>query len=180
MRLAKILIDKGLVNREQMDRALEYKDSKRIRLDRALIQIGAVSEKDLLTALGEHLNMPLVNLVQAPVDPEVVKLLPPKLVYRRRVMPLWHREGLLEVAISNPFESYALDDIQLLTDASFGKHSVALPILRFYDRLNRLYCWRTFFYFCNWCTYWLRSFPIWQISVSSFQLFNGQQKRPEY
>lgn len=115
MRLAKILIDKGLVNQEQMSRALEYKNSKRIRLDRALIQIGAVSEKDLLTALGEHLNMPLVNLIQAPVDPEVVKLLPPKLVYRRRVMPLWLREGLLEVAISNPFESYALDDIQLLT-----------------------------------------------------------------
>ena len=102
MRLAKILIDKGLVNQEQMSRALEYKSSKRIRLDRALIQIGAVSEKDLLTALGEHLNMPLVNLVQAPVDPEVVKLLPPKLVYRRRVMPLWRRDGLLEVAISNP------------------------------------------------------------------------------
>ncbi|MDI9400695.1 MAG: GspE/PulE family protein [Limisphaerales bacterium] len=115
MRLSNILIDKGLVNQEQMDRALEFKNSKRIRLDRALIQTGAVSEKDLLATLGEHLNMPLVSLAQAPVDPEVVKLLPPKLVYRRRVMPLWRRNGLLEVAISNPFESYALDDIQLLT-----------------------------------------------------------------
>lgn len=98
-----------------MDRALELKKTKSTRLDRALIEIGAVSEKDLLIALGAHLHMKVINLAQAQVDPSVVKLLPPKLVYRRRVMPLWYRDGLLEVAISDPFESYALDDIQMVT-----------------------------------------------------------------
>ncbi len=115
MRLANILIKKGLVNQEQIDRALELKATKNIRLDQALIETGAITEKELLTLLGEHFNMPVVSLTQVNIDPEVIKLLPPKLVYRQHVMPLYYRNGLLEVAISNPFESYALDDIQMLT-----------------------------------------------------------------
>ena len=115
MRLANILIKKGLVNQEQIDRALELKATKNIRLDQALIETGAITEKELLTLLGEHFNMPVVSLTQVNIDPEVIKLLPPKLVYRQHVMPLYYRNGLLEVAVSNPFESYALDDIQMLT-----------------------------------------------------------------
>ena len=52
MRLANILIKKGLVNQEQIDRALELKATKNIRLDQALIETGAITEKELLTLLG--------------------------------------------------------------------------------------------------------------------------------
>ena len=114
-RIGNILVSKGLITHEQLQRAMELKKSRGIGLDRALIQSGAVSEKDLLMALGEHLDMEFVNLAQAEVSPEVIKILPPKLVYRRHVMPLRVKDGLLEVAISNPFERYALDDIRMVT-----------------------------------------------------------------
>ena len=115
MRLAKVLVEEGVVSQEAMDRALELKRTKNMGLVRALVSTGTITEKDLLNHLGRYLRIKVVNLAQAQVDPEVVKLLPPRLVYRRRVMPLWIRDGLIEVAVSNPFESYALDDIQMVT-----------------------------------------------------------------
>ena len=48
MILSNILIKKKLITKEQLDQALELKNAKGMRLDRALIQIGAISEKDLL------------------------------------------------------------------------------------------------------------------------------------
>ncbi|MBR5605837.1 MAG: Flp pilus assembly complex ATPase component TadA, partial [Verrucomicrobia bacterium] len=119
MILSNILIKKKLITKEQLDQALELKNAKGMRLDRALIQIGAISEKDLLNVLGEELHLPVVNLSQVQADPEAIKLLPTKLVYRRGVMPLSLKiidgASTLEVAMSNPFDLEALDDIQVLT-----------------------------------------------------------------
>ena len=75
MRLANILIKKGLVNQEQIDRALELKATKNIRLDQALIETGAITEKELLTLLGEHFNMPVVSLTQVNIDPEAKNIM---------------------------------------------------------------------------------------------------------
>jgi len=136
MILSNILIKKKLITKEQLDQAQELKNAKGMRLDRALIQIGAISEKELLNVLGEELHLPVVNLAQVQADPEAIKLLPTKLVYRRGVMPISLQTidgaSTLEVAMSNPFDLEALDDIQVLT----GKRVRA--VLGIEDEVERL------------------------------------------
>ncbi len=80
-----------------------------------LIDKGLVKEETVLEALAETMGLELVDLSQATVNAEAIAAMPSKLVHRKNLMPISRVNGTLTVATGDPFDVYALDELQTLT-----------------------------------------------------------------
>jgi len=115
MIISDILIEKGLLVREQLQEALALQQAEGLRIDRALVQKGFLTERQLLEVMSEQLHLPLVDLGTLNIDPQMTRLLPMKIVYRKRVVPIHRVNGSVTVATSDPFDLYVFDEIRLTT-----------------------------------------------------------------
>ena len=115
MSIAETLLEKGLLSREQLSEAVALQKAGGLRLDRAVVQLGYLTERQMLTVMAEQLRLPMVDLSDFTIDPETLRLLPSKVVYRKRLLPLSRQNGTLNIATSDAFDLYAFDDIRLLT-----------------------------------------------------------------
>jgi general secretion pathway protein E/type IV pilus assembly protein PilB len=115
MSITEILLDKGLLTAQQNEEAQALQKAEGLRLDRALIQLGMLSEKQLLEVMSEHLHLPMVNLEEIQFEPELLRSLPARVVYRKRLVPVKRFNGTLQVATSDAFDLYSFDEIKLMT-----------------------------------------------------------------
>ncbi|HEV8565248.1 MAG TPA: ATPase, T2SS/T4P/T4SS family [Actinomycetota bacterium] len=113
--LGQILIEQGLIDDEQLERALEEHRQTPKSLGRVLIDLGLIKESDLVKALAEQVGLEFVDLADYPVDATLTTLLPDSLARRYRAIPIGERDGRLLVAMSDPANVYALDDIRTIT-----------------------------------------------------------------
>lgn len=118
MTIVQVLLKRGLITSEQLAEALALQRKDGVRLDRAIIQLGYLNERQLLDIMSEQLQLPVVDLAERTIDPETLRSLPSKLVYRKRLVPIARYNGTLEVATSDAFDMYAFDDIRMLTGLS--------------------------------------------------------------
>ncbi|HEU4528983.1 MAG TPA: ATPase, T2SS/T4P/T4SS family [Actinomycetota bacterium] len=113
--LGQILLEQGLLTPEQLDTALEEHRNTPKSLGRVLIDLGYIRERDLVRALAEQVGLEFVDLTDYRIDPVVTSLLPEALSRRYRALPIGERDGKLLVAMSDPANVYALDDIRTMT-----------------------------------------------------------------
>src|SRR5688572_11067983 len=113
--LGQILIELGYITPEQLDVALEEHKRTPKSLGRVLIDLGMIKEADLVQALAEQVGLEFVDLTEFPVDATSTVLLPEALARRYRALPIGERDGKLLVAMSDPANVYALDDIRTIT-----------------------------------------------------------------
>ncbi len=115
MTISQILLEKGLLTMEQLAEAEALQQAEGLRLDRALIQLGHLKERQLLEVMSEHLHIPMANLEDVTIDQETLRALPSKVIYRKKLVPISRSNGTLNVATSDAFDLYAFDDIRLMT-----------------------------------------------------------------
>jgi general secretion pathway protein E len=116
MQLAQRLVKQGFAAEADLARIAEAQAAAPSKpLHEILIEQGFAKEEHVLAALAEEFGMELVDLANVTVAPETLKAMPLKLVHRRTLMPLTRENGTLRVAIGNPFDVYALDELQTLT-----------------------------------------------------------------
>ncbi len=131
-----ILVDRGLLNSQQLDQAREREaDSV---LD-AAVELGFVQEEDALRAVGEAVGLDFVDLAALEDDGELKQLLsgfPQKLIYREFLFPIRRQNGTLTVATSNPFDLYPLDEVSAATGLSV---TPVLATRREIDKLIKKY-----------------------------------------
>jgi general secretion pathway protein E/type IV pilus assembly protein PilB len=132
MSITKLLLDRGLLTKEQLEEAMGLNQAEGLRLDRAIIQLGYVSEKQLLEIMSEQLNLPLVSLAEKTIDPQALQALPPKIVYRKRLVPVSRQNGTLNVATSDAFDLNAFDDLRLITGLNVQ------PVLALRDDIEKV------------------------------------------
>jgi type IV pilus assembly protein PilB len=113
--LGQILIELGYITSEQLDVALEEHRKTPKSIGRVLIDLGMIKEGDLVRALAEQVGLEFVDLSDYPIDPSAAALLPEALSRRYRALPIGDRDGKLLVAMSDPANVYALDDIRTIT-----------------------------------------------------------------
>jgi type IV pilus assembly protein PilB len=111
-RLGDLLLQTGLVTREQLNQALEVQKQTGERLGRVLINLGLVTEQDILNTLEMQLGIPQITLMDK-VDPVLIKSLPEAVLRRHKVVPVKKEGRRLIVAMSDPLNLVALDDIRL-------------------------------------------------------------------
>ncbi len=115
MGITEVLLEKGLITPEQLAEATDLRQRDGLRLDRALVRLGHVSEDDLLNVMSEQLAMPFVDLNEHPVDVEVLRSVPARFLFNKNLVPVGRQNGSLIVATSDPFDLYALDELRLHT-----------------------------------------------------------------
>src|SRR5579884_752575 len=133
MRLAQRLVEKGYIAEADLPRVVEVQKASPAKpLHEILIENNFAKEDQVLSALAEEFGMDLVDLSQVKVEPETLQHMPLKLVHRRSLMPLTRENGTLVVAVGNPFDVYALDELQTLTGLQVR------PVLASPREINRL------------------------------------------
>jgi type IV pilus assembly protein PilB len=113
--LGQILLEQGLIDNDQLERALEEHRNTPKSLGRVLIDLGYIRERDLVRALAEQVGLEFVDLTEYRIDAAAAALLPEALSRRYRAMPIGEEDGKLLVAMSDPANVYALDDIRTIT-----------------------------------------------------------------
>lgn len=130
-RLGDLLIEAGLITREQLERALEEQKVTGLRLGEVLTRSGILSEEQLIEVMEFQLGIPHVNLDRFPVDPAAVELVPESLARRYRVLPLRRQGNRITLAMVDPLDYFAIDDIRMTT----GLH--VDPVIATRDDIDR-------------------------------------------
>ena len=132
MSIADILLKRRLLTEEQLAEAQGLQQTEGLRLDRAVLQKGWLTERQLLEVFGEQLHLPLVTLEDRAFDGELLRSLPARVVYRQRLVPVGRVDGILQVATSDPFDLYAFDDLRLLTGLNIQ------PVLATHEEIEKV------------------------------------------
>ncbi|MEK6599843.1 MAG: ATPase, T2SS/T4P/T4SS family [Deltaproteobacteria bacterium] len=117
-KLGELLVDAGLITKEQLDIALEEeKSQKGKRLGTLLVEKGFTTELDIAQTLAYQLNIPYIDLHTAVIEPEAIKLVPEKLARQHIIIPLYtEKKNVLRIAMADPLNMGALDDIRFSTN----------------------------------------------------------------
>ncbi|MTV25537.1 type II secretion system protein GspE [Nitriliruptoraceae bacterium ZYF776] len=113
--LAQILLDQGLISHEQLRDAEEEHRTTGRSLGRILVDRGAVTEKDLVVALATQIGLGFVDLAESEVDVRATTLVPDSLARRHVLLPVGFEDGKLVVAMSDPSNVVAIDDVRTVT-----------------------------------------------------------------
>jgi type IV pilus assembly protein PilB len=114
-KLLKVFIDKHLLKEADLENALKVQREKGGSLSDILIDMGVFSRNDLMIVLSQALDIPPINLSRYKVDPNVIKLIPKKIVKRYQIIPISKMGNKLVVAMVDPLNVFALDDIKAIT-----------------------------------------------------------------
>jgi len=113
-RLGERLLARGLVTVDDLDAALERQRERGLRLGEMLVELGAISSTDLAEVLAEQFGVPFVNLVTSPPDPLLSTLVPEGFARRYRALPLARSGQRVVVAMADPTDIFAIDDLRFL------------------------------------------------------------------
>jgi len=114
-KLGTILLGKGLITESQLNEALEIQKAEGGKLAKILVSKGFVEERKLMGTLGEHLGIPPIDLNKVKLEPEVVELIPRNVCDFYHVIPIAKIGNALSVAMADPLNLFATDDIKLMT-----------------------------------------------------------------
>src|SRR5436309_9869633 len=113
--LGQILVEEGLITTEQLEFALKEQERVPKSIGRILIDHRLIREVDLVRAPALQVGLEFVDLSETPPDPTATSLIPEAVAKRYRALPYAERDGVLLVAMSDPANVYALDDMRTIT-----------------------------------------------------------------
>ncbi|NLJ96731.1 MAG: Flp pilus assembly complex ATPase component TadA, partial [Clostridiales bacterium] len=145
-RLGDILIDAGVINEQQLERALATQVAKGQKLGETLIDLEFTTEVEIANALHRQLNIDYIILSDRRIDPEIIKLVGEEILRKHSVMPFEFKKGypnVLRVAMSNPLDYIAIDDIAIVTNlqiepAVSTSQDIAAAIDKYYGNIEAL------------------------------------------
>jgi type IV pilus assembly protein PilB len=115
--LGDILLDSGLVTQQQLADAYDEHQRAGRALGRVLVEKGVLTESQLVAALAQQIGLKFVDLSDYPVDGAAIASVPPVVCRRYNALPIGYDDGKLLVAMSDPANVFAIDDIRSITGA---------------------------------------------------------------
>jgi type IV pilus assembly protein PilB len=114
-RLGDLLVKAGLISAEQLTQALDQQKKTNARLGSCLVTLGFITDEEVTTFLSRQYGVPSINLAYFEVDPSVLKLVPEDTARRYEVVPLSRLGSALTIAMVDPTNVFAMDDIKFMT-----------------------------------------------------------------
>lgn len=115
VRLGDLLVRANKITRSQLSEALEMQKVKRKKIGELLIEEGIVTEDIIIEVLKEQLGIEKVTLSNIDVDSKAVKLVNESLCRKYDLFPFYTENGVIKVAISDPLNIFAIDDVAITT-----------------------------------------------------------------
>jgi len=114
-RLGESLVDAGLIDDKTLSKALEIQKIKRKKLGQVLLDMGVVDEDGIAKTVSKQFNIPLVRLDDIEIPKEVIDLVPAEMAEGYLLVPVEEKGRTLLLAMANPLEPYAVDDVRFVT-----------------------------------------------------------------
>jgi type IV pilus assembly protein PilB len=114
-RLGDLLVKEKVISQQQLEQALKAQRESNSRLGSALVKLGFLSEEDVTNFLSRQYGVPAINLSYFEIDPSVVKLIPYETARRYQILPLSRVGASLTIAMVDPTNVFAMDDIKFMT-----------------------------------------------------------------
>jgi type IV pilus assembly protein PilB len=136
-RLGEILIKENLITSDQLKQALEHQKSTGGRLGTCLMKLGFISDDEITGVLSRQYGVPSINLKYYEVDATVIKLIPQDTAVRYQIVPLSRVGSTLTIAMTDPTNVFAMDDIKFMTGFNVepvvaSETAIAEAISKFY------------------------------------------------
>lgn len=135
-RIADALVEDGLLSSKQVDELLEQQKREGTRFIKLVTEKSYVSEQDLTVSMGRVLNVPPINLARISIPAEVADLLPRDVAQNHRIVPVSRLENRLFVAMSDPLNVLAVDDVKRITKLEVSTMIASEKAIA--DKLNSL------------------------------------------
>lgn len=114
-KLGELLIHAGLITSDNLEEALRIQKSRKKKIGQILIDMGIISDEQIAKALSSQLKIPFVRLVDVEIPKEIIALVPQELAENYTLIPVREVKNQLVIAMANPLEFYALDDLRFIT-----------------------------------------------------------------
>lgn len=116
-KLGEMLIEAGLIEKSQLDKALFSYRNSGLKLGQFMVREGMVSEAAIVNLIAEQLNIRKYDPTNYSIGPHLGKIMPNEDVAKFQAIPLQRQGSILTVAMPDPMDITALDDIEVRTDA---------------------------------------------------------------
>src|SRR4051812_29113347 len=115
--LGQLLLDRGLVKPEQLERALEEqrRSNHQKLLGEVLVELRFCSEDQITEALAQAYGVPYARISPRIADPKIIAVLPKEFLEKHQVLPLFLIEGMLTVAVPEPANVFLLEEIERIS-----------------------------------------------------------------
>ena len=135
--LGELLVRESMISVEQLQEAQSETRRSGVRLGASLVKLGMLEEGKLLEFLSRQYHVPSINLDDFEIDPDVIKLLPQDVAIKHQVVPVHKAGPSLVVAMADPSNIFAIDDIKFLSGYNVevvvaNESQVARAIERYY------------------------------------------------
>ena len=114
-RLGDLLVKEKVITPEQLEQATKLQKETHVRLASALVKLNFLSDEDVTNFLSRQYGVPAINLSYFEIDPAVIKLIPYETAKRYQILPLSRVGASLTIAMVDPTNVFAMDDIKFMT-----------------------------------------------------------------
>lgn len=114
-RIINTLVQSLNISKQDIDDAILLQKKKGIGLDKALIEKGLINEKEYLVMLVKELHIPFINLNKYRIDANLKMTIPERFARQHRMIPLSRLQKTITVALADPLDIFAIDDLKTLT-----------------------------------------------------------------
>jgi type IV pilus assembly protein PilB len=136
-RLGEILIKENLITSDQLRQALEHQKASGGRLGTCLMKLGFITDDEITGVLSRQYGVPSINLKYYEVDSAVIKLIPQDTAIRYQIVPLSRVGSTLTIAMTDPTNVFAMDDIKFMT--GFNVEPVVASETAISEAISKLY-----------------------------------------
>lgn len=142
-RLCRELVASGLMTEAQVQTSLEYQESLGGKLSDIVLKLGFVKDGDLNRFIADREHMRSMDLSGRTIDRELMMKIPRKVIERHEAVPVQHTDDTIILAISQPMDFQAIEDIQFLTNCKIEtvlapRSQILALIARYYDEVATL------------------------------------------
>ncbi|MHC4396106.1 MAG: GspE/PulE family protein [Planctomycetota bacterium] len=121
-KLGQLLCERSYLDQASLDFALAEQKIEHRRLGRLLTEMGYITQPQLNEALALQAGIEKIDLADVSINPDIISLIPAELVSRYNILPLWHENGRLAVAMTDPFCPQVIEDLRLVTGCSVQRY----------------------------------------------------------
>ena len=116
--LGELLIERGVISQQQLDKALNVQKEKGGLIGVVLVELGFAKEEDIPQALTAQYGFPYLPLANYEINPEIVNIIPSRVARQYLLIPVDKVGNNLTLAMSNPLNVHAIEDVELLSGCS--------------------------------------------------------------
>jgi type IV pilus assembly protein PilB len=143
LKIGELLVRENLITQEQLRDALEHQRTSGGRLGVVLVKLGMVSDDVITAVLSRRYGVPSINLDLFHIDAEVIRLIPQDVALKYSVIPLSKMGATLTLAMADPTNVFAIDDIKFMTELNVepviaSETSIQIAIGKYYGGSNQI------------------------------------------